>query len=393
MEENTQQTSEVAPAPNKKSNKNIVLYTLMVVALLCSIGALGFSIYNYMEENNVQLISSGTDGNSANFTEGSIADVASKVSPSVVSITTETRTYGYFGQESTSTAAGTGMIVTSDGYVLTNKHVIEDASEVNIVLDDGTSYDEIELVGTDPTNDIAFLKIKDAENLPAVTLGDSKTLNVGQQVLAIGNALGQFSNSVTEGIISGTGRSIVASDSSSSSYESLTDMIQTDASINAGNSGGPLVNAAGEVIGVNTAVYSSGNGIGFAIPISGVKGMLNNIIKNSSATRAYLGVQYVTLTPDTAKSYNLDVSTGAYVYAGKNSSAVISGSPADKAGIKDGDIITKINGVEVGTAGTVGTLVGEYMPGDTITVTILRDSEEKTVKVKLAEYPTTNADN
>ncbi len=373
---------------NNTNNFHLIVLTVACVTAVCSVFALGFSIYNYNNSSARVTWGSSADGNSANFTDGSIADVASKVSPSVVSITTETRTMGWFGQSSTSTTAGTGMIVSSDGYILTNKHVVEGANKVNVILDDGTEYENVKVVGTDPINDVAFIKINDVSNLPAVTLGDSKTMNVGQQVIAIGNALGQFQNTVTEGIVSGLNRSITASDSSGYSYERLTDLIQTDAAINSGNSGGPLVNAAGQVIGLNVAT-SSANDIGFAIPISSVKGMLKQIINNGKAERAYIGVNYVTVTPDVAKEYKLSVKNGGYVHTdGNSTSPVVSGSPADKAGVKPEDIITTINGVEVGKAGSISALIGEYAVGDVVQLHIKRGDSELNLNVTLEAYPT-----
>ena len=375
---------------NKNNNNNfhLIVLTVACVTAVCSVFALGFSIYNYNNSSARVTWNGGTDGNSANFTDGSIADVANKVSPSVVSITTETRTTGWFGQSSTSSAAGTGMIVSKDGYVLTNKHVVEGANKVNVILDDGTAYENVKVVGMDPINDVAFVKIDGVSELPAVTLGDSKTMNVGQQVIAIGNALGQFQNTVTEGIVSGLNRSITASDSSGYSYERLTDLIQTDAAINSGNSGGPLVNAAGQVIGLNVAT-SSANDIGFAIPISSVKGMLKRVINEGKAERAYLGVNYVTVTPDVAKEYKLSVKNGGYVHTdGNSTSPVVSGSPADKAGVKPEDIITAINGVEVGKAGSISALIGEYAVGDVVQLHIQRGDSELNLNVTLEAYPT-----
>ena len=347
-------------------------------------------VQNYTTQSNVvQTPTVQNDGNSSSFSEesASIEDVANKLSPSVVSIVTKSQSsYGRYSISRETQGAGTGIIVSSNGYILTNKHVVDGASTVSVVLYDGTSYDSAEVIATDPLNDIAFLKIDGADNLTAAELGDSKTLNIGQQVIAIGNALGQYQNSVTSGIISGTNRTITASSSDSSTdTETLTDMIQTDASINSGNSGGPLVNAKGQVIGINTAVDSSAQGIGFAIPIGAAKGMLSEILETGSAKRAYIGVSYVQVTPEVAKEYNLSVNKGAYVYS-ESGSAVVSGSPAAKAGIKDKDIITKINGVEVGIKGSVASLTAEYRAGDTIKITILRDGEEKELQVQLGSY-------
>ena len=324
------------------------------------------------------------DGNSANFTEGSIAEVANRVSASVVSIITETKTKSYnffYGEtESTGAAAGTGIIVSADGYVLTNKHVIDSATKIYVVLDDGTVYNDVSLVATDPLNDVAFLKIADASNLSAATLGDSKTITVGEQVIAIGNALGQYQNTVTSGIVSGTGRSLVATDSSYQNAETLSDMIQTDAAINSGNSGGPLVNAAGEVIGINTAV-SDGNGLGFAIPISSVKGMLNSLLATGKASRSYVGVSYTEIDAATAIEEEYPVSYGAFV------EKVISGSPADSAGLKKNDIILAVNGIKIGANRSLSTLLGEHSVGETVELSVLRNgSENLTLSVTLAEY-------
>lgn len=380
--------SKPAEIKNKREHKNVFLYVIVILSLFLSITSLVF-LFIESQKNATPITinqNSGPDGNSANFTDGSIAEVANKVSPSVVSIVSESQSTNYFGQDATYASAGTGIIITADGYVLTNKHVIEDTNTTTVILDDGTTYDDVSIIATDPLNDAAFLKINNASDLPAATLGDSKTINVGQQVIAIGNALGQFQNTVTSGIISGLGRSITATDSDYSNSEDLVDMIQTDAAINSGNSGGPLVNAAGEVIGINTAVSTDGQGLGFAIPISSIKGMLNNIVKNGDTSRAYLGIRYINITPDIAKENNLPVSAGAYVYNSKSSSAIISGSPAEKAGIKDGDIITAISGVNIGKVGSLSSIIGEYTVGDTIQLTVLRNGEEIAINVTLEAY-------
>ena len=373
----------------KKSGRGLAIAAI-VLSIFALFGSLLSAVFSFLVLASAAETSSSTgwanfslDSNSANFTEGSIADVASKVAPSVVSIVTETKTtsYNFFygATESTGAAAGTGIIVSSDGYVLTNKHVIDSATKIYIVLDDGTVYRDVSLLATDPLNDVAYLKIQDASDLPAATLGDSKTIAIGQQVLAIGNALGQYQNSVTSGIISGTGRSLTATDSNYQNAESLTDMIQTDAAINSGNSGGPLVNAAGEVIGINTAV-SEGNGIGFAIPISAVKGMLKSLLETGSAKRAFAGIQYQTIDSTLAIENELSVSAGALV------SSVVKNSPAESAGLKKNDIIVAVNNIKIGANSSLGTLLGEHTVGDTISLTVLRGSEEKTLSLTLAEY-------
>ena len=380
MSENKERSEKI-----KSANFRLVIGTMAGSALLFSGVSLGLSIYNtYRSNGGTSFLYSLFDGNYTSFTDGTVAEVSNRVAPSVVSILTETRTTKWFGQDTTSSAAGTGVIVTSNGYVLTNKHVVEGAKKIEIVTSDGATYSDVTLVGTDPLNDIAFIKINSASNFTPATLGDSKTLQTGQQVIAIGNALGQYHNTVTQGIISGTGRDLIASDKSNASYyERLSDMIQTDAAINGGNSGGPLLNGAGQVIGINTAVYSDGNGIGFAIPISAVKGMLRTIINTGKAERAYIGVSYVNITPSVKEQYSLASSRGAYV---SGSPAIIKDSPADRAGLADGDIITRVNGVEVGTSGSLATLIGEYGVGDTVELTYLRNGEERTTKLTLEAY-------
>ena len=378
--------AKTEPASEPKNTKATAALIMSSIALVLGCAGLGLGWVAYSSSTHSTAIFSGTDGNSANFTEGSIAEIADKVSPSVVSIVTSTKAMNYYGQSYNSEAAGTGIIVTSDGYILTNKHVINGASKVTIVLDDGTTYENVKVVATDPLNDVAFLKIDNVSDLPAATLGDSKTITVGQQVIAIGNALGEYQNTVTAGIISGTGRSVTASDSTGNSKETLSDMIQTDAAINSGNSGGPLVNAAGQVIGINTATSETAENVGFAIPISSVKGMLNQLIKTGKAKRAYLGIYNIEITPEIAKAYNLPVEDGVYVYSSSNYSAIAKGSPAEKAGIKDKDIITKVNGIAVGESSSLSNILGEYQPGDVIELTIIREGNEMTMKVTLEGY-------
>ena len=382
-----EKTEELKVRTEKKSGNNVLAITLSGIAIVLSGVSATFSWLSYDKANTpLTILGSGADGNSVNFVEGTIADIADKVSESVVSIITSTKTTSYFGQSYEGSAAGTGIIVTDDGYILTNKHVIDGASKIKVVLDDGTVYNKVEVVETDPLNDVAFLKIKDASGLKAATLGDSKTVTVGQQVITIGNALGQYQNTVASGIVSGTGRSLTATDASGSTSEQLSDMIQTDAAINSGNSGGPLVNAAGEVIGINTATSTSGENVGFAIPIASVKGMLAQLIEKGEAKRAYIGVYSSQITAAAAKEYNLPVTSGAYLYNSASYSAVVKGSPAEKAGLRDKDIITAVNGVKIGSAGSLSTLIGEYKPGDTVQLTVIREGKEIAVNVTLDGY-------
>ncbi len=313
-----------------------------------------------------------------------VADVAKEVSPSVVSIVTESTTRTYLGsaqQES----AGTGIIISKNGYILTNRHVIPDtATNVQVFLSDGTQYDDVKVVGRDTLNDLAFLKISGANDLTAAKLGDSGELQVGAKVVAIGNALGQYQTTVTSGIISAMGRPLTASDESGESSEQLENLLQTDAAINPGNSGGPLVNIAGEVIGINTAVASEAQGIGFAIPINDAKGLIKSVVESGTLKRAYLGVRYVSITPDVVSQLKLSVKNGAYI--SDSSNAVVSGSPADKAGLQPKDIITKVNGTAIDAQHPLSSQLSQLVPGDTVTLVVLRDGKTIELKATLTQY-------
>ncbi len=319
-----------------------------------------------------------------------VIDVAKKVSPAVVSITSKAVTRGFFGNAQQVAGAGTGMIVTSDGLIMTNRHVVDDATaSYTVVTNAGKSY-PAKIVSIDTANDVAFVRIS-ASGLPTVSLGDSSAMKVGQRVVAIGNALGQFQNTVTDGIVSGLSRGLTAGDSSGigGSSEQLQDLFQTDAAINPGNSGGPLVNLDGQVIGINTAVAGEGaQNIGFAIPVNDVKPLLESVKTTGKIVRAYLGVRYVALDSDTATANNLPVSEGAWVQASDAADpGVVAGSPADKAGIKEGDIITKVGGDKLSATNSLQSLVGKHKPGDKVQVTINRDGKTMTLDVTLQEAP------
>lgn len=386
-EESTESKNEKKSQAKTGKNRFATFASLVAVALS---GTALYYAYN-RPTTSIFHSSNSASNNAATFAEGSISEIANSVSKSVVSIITNTSTTGSFFTGQVSQAAGTGFILSSDGYIATNKHVVANATKIGVILDDGSTYEDVELIGTDPINDFAIVKIKDVKDLTPIKIGDSKTTNIGQQVVAIGNALGTYQNSVTSGIISGKGRSLTASDSSRTTYETLSDMIQTDAAINGGNSGGPLVNAAGEVIGINTAYASQGNNVGFAIPINSVKGIMAGVLKDGKFERAVLGVRYQTITPLIAKEKKLDVTAGAYVKGSNNASAVIKGSAGDKAGIKDGDIITAVNGTKIGTAGSLGSLIGEYAVGDTVKLEVYRDKKYVQLDVKLEAYDADSA--
>ena len=319
---------------------------------------------------------STVDKNTQNFAESSISSVAEKVAPSVVSIVTSS--VNRYTLDTEQSGAGTGGILSSNGYILTNKHVVKDSTQLTVITSDGEMYDNVKVIFQDPFNDLAFLKVSNPKNFKPIEIGDSKTVKVGQSVIAIGNSLGQYQNTVTRGIISGTNRSITAQ-GSDQSVENLTDMLQTDAAINPGNSGGPLVNAGGQLIGINTAVTRGANGLGFAIPISAAKGVIKQLGRNDDQIqRAMLGVRYIAVNPAIAKDKKLSEKQGALITGN-----VIPGSSADKAGLKEGDTIMKVNGLEVGKAGSLSTLLSEYTVGDEVQLVVKRGNETITVKAKL----------
>lgn len=327
-----------------------------------------------------------------------INQIAEAAGPSVVSVNVAVATGrdgGPFGLgQSLAEGAGTGIIISSSGYVMTNRHVVPEGTEkVSVTLSDGTELADVSIVGRasqDDSLDVAFLKINEAEGrkLTAAKVGDSSKVEVGDNVVAIGNALGQFQNTVTAGIISGYGRSVLAA--GSRGYENLDDLFQTDAAINEGNSGGPLVNINGEVIGMNTAVAGDGaENIGFAIPVNDVRGLIDQVIKTGKFARPYLGVRYVPLTADVAKQYELEVENGAFIIPSADASnpSVLTGGPAAKAGLKEGDIILAVNDKKVDQRHSLTSLLGVYQPGARVKLEVRRGNESRHFKVELGSLP------
>lgn len=356
-----------------------VKFNLLLIAILVAIigpALLGKIKTAPVDHQPTIINTSVVDRNNQQFAESSISSVVEKVSPSVVSIVTSS--INAFTLDAEQSGAGTGVILSKAGYILTNKHVVKDSDGLTVITSDGETYDDVEVIFEDPLNDLAFLKVDQPKNFKPIEIGDSKTIKVGQSVIAIGNSLGQYQNTVTRGIISGTNRSITAQ-SSDRSVETLTDMLQTDAAINPGNSGGPLVNAGGQLIGINTAVTRGANGLGFAIPISAAKGVIKQLGRDDQQIqRVMLGVRYVALNPAIAKDKGLGEKQGALITGG-----VIKGSSADKAGLQEGDIVLRINGLEVGKAGGFNTLLSEHAVGDEVELMIKRGNQHKNLKVKL----------
>ena len=296
--------------------------------------------------------------------------------PGVVSIRTSSFTgqdiFG-FGQQPVR-GAGTGMVISADGDVLTNAHVVNGATAIEVTLFNETEPRSADLLGSDPTTDVAILKIRDASGLPTVQLGDSDKIRVGDTVVAIGNALALPGGpSVTLGIVSAKDRTIDAED------EHLTGLLQTDAAINPGNSGGPLVNVAGEVIGMNTAIRGDAQNIGFAIAVNTVKPKLEALKtgKSSVTSTAFLGVNAQTLTPDIKEQFDFPVDDGAIVVS------ITPGSPAENVGLRRADVITKLDGKDIDTADALVEAVRAKKPGDKVSLTFVRGEQERTVTATL----------
>jgi serine protease Do len=284
---------------------------------------------------------------------------------------------------------GSGFIVTSDGYILTNRHVVADTTaEYSVVLSDDREF-KAKVLAKDPLNDLAVLKI-DAGNgaLPVLELGDSDQIRIGETVIAIGYALSEFRNTVTKGVISGINRRVVAGDQRGSS-EVIQEAIQTDAAINPGNSGGPLLNLSGAVIGVNTAVSQQGQLIGFAIPINVAKHAVDSVIREGRIVRPWLGVRYLVITERLAKQQKLPVNHGALVVRGSTPAdlAVVPGSPADKGDVKENDIITELDDERIDEDHPLANRIARKKSGDRVRLTVLRQGKQKQIEVTLGEFP------
>lgn len=308
-----------------------------------------------------------------------VIDAAKKVTPAVVSITTSRNVEDFWGGISQEEGGGTGFIITNDGLIITNKHVAQAGDSLKVITSEGKTYDA-KVAALDPTNDLAILKIE-ATGLPVVDMGDSDALQIGQWVIAVGNALGELQNTVTVGVISARERQLTAG--SGSQAEQLNNLLQTDAAINPGNSGGPLVNLSGQVIGVNTAIAGNAQGIGFAIPISQAKQAIDSYTKNGKIIKSMLGVRYVTVNRQVQIQLSLEVDYGALVMARQGQTAVQVGSPADKAGLKSGDVILEINNQRIDESHPLGSQIAKYQPDEEITVKYMRGDKESTITVKL----------
>jgi S1-C subfamily serine protease len=365
--------------------------------------AAGFAGGRFSEDAGSNLSLSGTLSKQQKIVSSEsqlINQISKNVNPSVVSVnvtaTTTSSDIFSFGQQQTERAAGTGIIISKSGVIMTNRHVVpEGTTTVSVTLADGTTYSHVKVLGRTSSGDsldIAFLQIQNlnGKTLTPAVLGDSSQSQIGDEVVAIGNALGQFQNTVTSGIISGFGRNVEASSggrslTGSSDSEDLNDLIQTDAAINEGNSGGPLVNLNGQVIGINTAIASDSQNIGFAIPINDVRGLINQVLSTGTFQQPYIGIRYIPLTAAIAKQYGVDVDQGAYVVpeAVSGQPAVVSGSPAEQSGLRGGDVVTAIDGAKITANQSLTTLIDKHKPGDKVKLTVLRGGKTLQITVTL----------
>lgn len=393
-----------------KKNYQFFIINALVTIFLSS--AFSFYFYN-LKLKHFKAESFSTTQNIF-IEESNLIDSIEKVSPAVVSIIAKKELqqyynpfgfFNFFGEDfnefpnddgkKTKIGGGTGFIIDSSGLVLTNKHVVNDKSadySAIFSVDDSEMFAEV--LSLDPFTDLAVLQLYTDEektikpkDLPLVELGDSSSLKVGSQVIAIGNALSEFSNTTTYGIISGLSRNIQAQDANGRSSK-LSNLLQTDASINPGNSGGPLINLSGQVVGINTAVAQSADGIGFAIPIDEAKVVVESVLKFGKIVRPSLGIRYIELSKNLANKLNLPAETGALVTADVENgiAATLPGSPAEKAGIQAFDIIKSVNGTEIDSENSLIDLIQKQKIDDTIKITVIRNEKELNFSIKLFEY-------
>ncbi|MFI5254785.1 MAG: S1C family serine protease [Candidatus Limnocylindrales bacterium] len=329
-----------------------------------------------------------TSNTSVTISEDSaIIRAAAAVSPAVVTITTHQNSGTNINPlDLPATGVGSGIIFDPLGWILTNRHVIAGAQSVTVKLKDGREFTGT-IYGVDTLTDLAIVKI-DAKDLPVAPIGDSTSLKAGQLAVAIGSPLGTFENSVTAGVISALGREITVPDEQTGQPVLIRNLIQTDAAINPGNSGGALVDSLGQVIGVNTAVAGTAQGIGFAIPIEMATPIMKQALAGQPLSRPYIGILYVAVTPTVQRQANLPIDYGAYVSGDSSGGpAVVAGSPADKAGVKSGDIVTAIGGQRIDAAHSLEDVLVRYSPGDVVTLSILRAGSTIELKVTLGTRP------
>jgi 2-alkenal reductase len=389
----------IAPAPVVREKRSAGLGSIVAAAALSAVLASSGTFLALKGSGALDQRTTGTEapagsgqsvGTKVPVTideSSAVIDAAAKVSGAVVRIFVEGTSPDVFGGQVPSEGIGSGIIYDASGWILTNRHVVtaessQIADKLTVELKDGRRFDG-KVYGVDTLTDLSIVKIE-ATGLPTAPIGSSADLKVGQIAIAIGSPLGTYSNTVTSGIVSATGRSIRVENG-----DQLNNLIQTDAAINPGNSGGPLLDAAGNVIGINTAVASSANGIGFAIPIDIARPIMEQALAGKELARPYIGIRYQPIDLQLKEQDNLPVDKGAYVSAGQGQSgpAVVADGPAAKAGIKEGDVIVAIGDQAIDTEHPLDLVLAGYAPNDKVTIKLLRDGKEMTVQVTLGTRP------
>jgi S1-C subfamily serine protease len=386
------QPAPTAPVSSKSVRGGGVVGPVLAASLISAVLASGGTFLTLSASGALDrpaATSTAPTGNAASTTQpvtidesSAVIDVASRVGPAVVKITVEGAATSPLAIPET--GVGSGVIYDSDGWILTNRHVVAGSQSLVVALADGQEY-EGTVYGIDTMTDLAIVKI-DGSGLPVAALGDSDKLKVGQLTVAIGSPLGTYSNSVTSGILSATGRTI------QTQGEQLNNLLQTDTAINPGNSGGPLLDAGGNVIGINTAIASSAEGIGFAIPINLAKPIMEQAVAGESLARPYIGVRFRTIDVQVAADEGLPVQEGALIDDAQGANgqilpAIVPGSPADEAGLEKGDIVTSIQSIKLDEEHPLDAVVSQFSPGETVTMEVLRDGETRSIDVTLGTRP------
>jgi len=395
----------------KKISRKIpnTLFIVLVVLISLLSGIIGGAIvYNILLEENLEALSIPQQQTVVHevtqLQDNTIVDMVENTTPAVVSIIAKkdvpqyrqlfNTPYGLFYQDPAQSVqkqkvgGGTGFFMTADGMIVTNRHVVADVNaDYSVITSDDKEY-QAEILAIDDTLDFAVLKIipKENESFVAANLGDSDNIKIGQTVVAIGNSLGEFSHSVSRGIISGMKRDIVAGGGIGGT-EQLTGIIQTDAAINPGNSGGPLIDLEGKVIGINTAIAQGAQNIGFAIPINQVSRLIDEVKRTGTISHPFMGVRYIAITPDIANELGVPYENGVVIVQGHNNTepAVLPGSPADKSGLVENDVILQIDGVNITQEDTLAKVISKHAVGDTITLKVWHNGEIKDVIITLED--------
>jgi len=383
----TRPPSQAVSAPRRAGLGPVAVIVVAVVAGLLSGGLSAAAVSSLLSPGATTPSASapsdvsGSAVSDVRIDESSaVISAVQEVAPAVVTIRVVSS-----GPFTAQTGSGSGVIYDAAGWILTNRHVVADAQELDVVLDDGRRFSGT-VYGIDTLTDLAIVKIE-ADRLIAAPIGSSAGLKPGQLAIAIGNPLGDYVSSVTTGVVSGLGRQIPITDATQSSAETLNHLIQTDAAINPGNSGGPLVNSAGQVIGINTAVTTGAQGIGFAIPIDVAKPIMEQALNGEELTRPWIGIYYTPVDAQVALDNDLPVEYGALISTADGSDPIFPGSPAEAAGLQAGDLIVELDAQRVDADHDLASLIIPHQPGDTVTLRVLRGNTTREVSVTLGELP------